>query len=323
MLNFQRIRGLLFYLSVFLFFVGLPLILSFALGYKFNAHTLKFTKTGLIFVKTQPDGAKIYLNGKLISERSPASMQELVPGVYKVALELAQHYPWKGEVDVEAGKVSRLDKIILFPLRPNLKQLNQEKFASFRIDTDQKLIYYLDQEDKVVYRSNLDASDFEDIASLPEKFTQIVGWQISEDKRKLFIFNHHHISVVFFDNQRNYGYQDSPVFLDYPQEKIINVFWYADNYHLIVLTDRHVQVIESRPQAEPVNLVELNKEGVESSYDNKENVLYFSDSQRSPDGSFYNNLYRLDLNSDFPLLDRLMAQPFKGVKSTREEDVDE
>lgn len=307
-LNFQKIRGLLFYLSLFLFFAGLPFILSYALGYKFNTHTLKFSKTGIIFVKTQPDGAQIYLNGKLIPDRSPATMQELVPGVYKIAIELTQHYPWKGEVDVEAGKVSRLDKVILFPLRPNLQQLNQERFSSFHIDTEKKVIYYLDQENKVVYRSNLDASNFEDVASLPEKFSPISGWQVSEDKRKLFVFNHHQISVVFFDNQGDYGYPDSPVFLDYPQEKIINVFWHADSYHLIVLTDRHVQVIESSPRGLPVNLVELNKEGAVAFYDSKENTLYFSDSQRSADGSFYNNLYKLDLSPSFLSFERLIKK---------------
>lgn len=296
---FQKIRSFLFCLSVFLFFIGLPFILSFALGYKFNTHTLKFVKTGLIFVKTQPAGAKIYLNGKLIAEKSPISMQELLPGAYKVTLELAQHYPWKAEVEVEAGKVSRVDKVILFPVRPNLQQLNQEKFSSFRIDAEKKLVYYLDQEKKIVYRSNLDASNFEDVASLPDKFARINGWEVSLDKRKLFIFNHHQISVIFFDTQIDYGYPISPVFLDYPEDKIIDVFWHSDSYHLVVLTDKHVQVIESRLGAVPINLVELNKGEAAAFYDIKEDALYFSDTQKSPDGSFYNNLYKLELSASF------------------------
>ncbi|MDP2927567.1 MAG: PEGA domain-containing protein [Candidatus Omnitrophota bacterium] len=323
MYAFQKIRSFLFYLSVFLFFIGLPFILSFALGYKFNTHTLKFVKTGLIFVKTQPAGAKIYLNGKLIAERSPASMQELLPGAYKVTLELAQHYPWKGQVEVEAGKVSRVDKVILFPVRPNLQQLNQEKFSSFRIDTEKKVVYYLDQEKKVVYRSNLDANNFEDIASLPDKFSQVNGWEVSLDKRKLFIFNHHQISVIFFDTQIDYEYSATAVFLDYPQEKIIDVFWHSDSYHLVVLTDKHVQVIESRLGALPINLVELNKGGSAAFYDTKEDALYFSDSQRSPDGSFYNNLYKLELSANLYLLERLIAQPFGAVKPAPKEWPDE
>ena len=312
MFTFQRVRGCLFYLSVLLFFSGLPFILSFALGYKFNSQTFKFVKTGLIYIKTQPEGAKIYLNNKLIADKSPASIQELVPGIYKLSLELAQHYPWKGEVSVEEGKVSRVDKIILFPLRPDLEQLNQEKFSFFRVNSEKGTIYYLNQENGVVYSSNLEGSNFEDIASLPEKFARILGWEVSPDETKLFIFNPLQIAVVFFDIKDNYGYSDSPVFLDYPGEKIIRVFWHSDSYHLIVITDKHVAVIESRQRALPVNLIDLNKESTVSYYDDKHDTLYFTRPYRvsryALPRSSDNNLYRLELNTDLYLLERLMRK---------------
>lgn len=319
MLNFQKTRGLLFYLSVFIFCIGLPFILAFALGYKFNAQSLRFVKTGLIFVKTQPAGAKIYLNGKLVSEKSPASIQELLPGTYKVNLELAQHYPWKAQVEVEAGKVSRIDKVILFPKRPSFQQLNQEQFSSFRLDLERKLVYYLDQERKVVYRSNLDSSNFEDIASLPDRLTQINGWEVSPDKRKLLVFNQHQISVILFDNQLDNEDTSPIVFLDYAAEKIVDVFWHSDSYHLVVLTDKHVQVVESRQGALAVNLVELNKSGVAVFYDIKEDVLYFSDSQRSSAGSFYNNLYKLELSANLYPLEKLVDPTFGAVKFLKKE----
>ena len=303
---FQRARGFLFYLSLLLFFGGLPFILSFALGYKFNTHTLKFVKTGLIYIKTQPEGANIYINGKFNLEKTPASIQELLPGVYKINLALAKYYPWRSEVDVEAGKVSRIDKVILFPLRPDLQQLNQGEFSSFRVDIEKGAIYYLDQKNKVVYKSNLDGSNFDDIAGLPEKFDQINGWEVSPDKSKMFIFNPHQISVIFIDSRDDYAYSDSSVSLDYPQEKIIKVFWHSDSYHLIVLTNKHVAVVESRTLAKAVNLVELNKEATEAFYDNKRQVLYFSDSQKGPDGNNYNNLYKLELSPELYLLERLM-----------------
>jgi hypothetical protein len=305
---FQRARSFLFCLSLVLFFGGLPFILSFALGYKFNTRSLKFVKTGLIYIKTQPEGANIYLNGRLIPEKSPASIQELLPGVYKINLSLAKYYPWKSEVDVEAGKVSRIDKVILFPLRPDLEQLNQGGFSSFRADIDNGAIYYLDQENKIVYRSNLDGSNFEDIASIPDKFGQVRGWDVSPDKGKMFIFSPNQISVIFLDNRDDYMYSDSFVSLDYPRERIIKVFWHSDSYHLIVLTDKHVAVIESRAQARAVNLIELNKEATEAFYDNKRQVLYFSDNRKSSDGSNYNNLYKLELSPEFYFLERLMKK---------------
>jgi hypothetical protein len=320
MRNFQKIRLSLFFLSVLIFFLGLPFILFSAFGYKFDSRSLKFLKTGLISVKTQPAGARIYFNGKLLAEKTPASMQELLPGTYRIFLEMERHYPWKGEVEVEAGKVSRMDKIILFPVRPNLQQLNQESFNLFFVDPEKKSIYYLNQVKGVVYRSDLDAGGFEDVASLPDKFEPVNGWAVSPDRRKIFVFNQHQVGVVFFDNRENYEYSVSPVFLDYRREKVAGVFWHSDSYHLVVLTDKHIQVIESRTGALPVNLVELNNAEKAAFYDLKEDVLYFSDAQRSPDGDIYNNLYKLELYSNLYSLERLIIQPFEGMKSAKKED---
>lgn len=320
MFTFQKVRSLLFYLSVLIFFIGLPFILAYALGYKFNTHNFKFIKTGLIFIKTQPPGAQIYLNDRLFSEKSPASIQELLPGSYKIRLELDRHYPWKGQVEVEAGKASRVDKVILFARQPNLVQLNQAEFSTFRVDHERRFIYYLDREKKLVYRSNLDADNFEDIASLPDRFDLINGWEVAPDRSKLFIYNYHQINVIYFDTQNDYEYPAAPVFIDYPQARILNVFWHSDSYHLVVETDKNIQVVESRPQAVPVNLLELNKAGSDAFYDIKEDTLYFSDNYRSPEGGFQNKLYKLELSANPDLLERLITQPFvQGVSALKEQ----
>jgi hypothetical protein len=126
--------------------------------------------------------------------------------------------------------------------------------------------------------------------------------------------------VVLFDTQIDYEFSSPSVFLDYPQEKIIDVFWHSDSYHLVVLTDKHVQVVESRPAALPIDLVELNKGESAAFYDIKEDVLYFSDSQKSPDGSYYNNLYKLELSTNLYLLERLISQPFGAAKPVQKEE---
>ncbi len=315
MLTFQKIRTLLFYFSLLIFFAGLPFILAYALGYKFNPRSFKFIKTGLIFVKTQPPGAQIFLNGRLLPEKSPASIQELLPGTYQISLKLERHYPWKGQVEVEAGKATPIDKVILFARQPNLGLLSQAEFSTFRVDQERKMIYYLDGKKRIVYRSNLDAGNFEDIASLPDKFEQILGWEVSPDRAKLFIFNQRQIQVVYFDTQNDYDYPAAPVFIDYPQAKVLNVFWHSNSYHLVVVTDKNVQVAECRPQAVPVNLVELNRPGKDAFYDAKTDTLYFSDFQKSPSDNWQNGLYKLELSANPDLLERLITQPFAQGKS--------
>lgn len=296
MLNEQRIRAVLFYLSVFIFLTGLPFILSFSLGYKFDYHRLKFTKTGLIALKTQPQGAAVYLDRTLLSEKTPLSIHELLPGEYNIKIELKDYYPWIGEVNVEAGKVTKLERIILFPLRPNIKQLNKGKFSYFWIDERENSIYYADQDEWALYSSDLDGENFERLLSLPPITPAPLKFKLSKDKQRLMYFNKRQIALV------DLGIDAVPpnratLILDYPLEPIIDIFWHSDNYHLIVITGRKIEVLESDPDYRPVLLVNLERKSASFSYDVETDTLYFTDYQKAADGNFYNNLYKLELNA--------------------------
>jgi hypothetical protein len=290
--------------------VGLPFILSYALGYKFNPRTLKFTKTGLIFLKTQPQGASIYLNNRLLSDKTPITLHELLPGNYNTRVELENHYPWHGEVSVEAGKVTRLDKIILFPLRPNMKQLNKDKISGFWVDQGNGRIYYFNEEERVIYRSNLDGDDFEMIGTLPQMYGLPKEWKISLDKEKLMCFNQHQIAIVYLNSKGASSDTEPRIVLDYPNRTIIEVFWHSDSYHLVLVTDATIEVLEARYRAVPVVLVNLNKENIGAFYDDKKDALYFIDRQQAADGNFYDNVYELELSGkNFVFKDLLKPRP--------------
>jgi len=296
MSNEQKIRAVLFYLSVFIFLTGLPFILSFSLGYKFDYHRLKFTKTGLIALKTQPQGAAVYLDRTLLQEKTPLSIQELLPGEYNIKIELKDYYPWIGGVKVEAGKVTKLERIILFPLRPNIKQLNKGKFSYFWIDERDRTIYYADQDEWALYSSDLDGENFERLLSLPQITPAPLKFKLSKDKQRLMYFNKRQIALV------DLGIDTVPphrgtLILDYPQEPIIDIFWHSDNYHLIVITARKIEVLESDQDYRPVLLVNLERKSTSFSYDVETDTLYFTDYQKAADGNFYNNLYKLELNA--------------------------
>lgn len=300
MVGEQKIRALLFYLSASIFLIGLPFILSFALGYKFDARNLKFTKTGLIALKTQPQGASIYLDGKLLNEKTPCTIAELLPAKYNIRLELEDHYPWIGEVLADAGKVTRLEKIILFPLRSNIKQLNREKIFSFWVNEDAGEIFYIDEENGIIYKSDLEGVNFKEIGHLPETISFPAKWKVSPDKEKLVCFNPRRIAVAYFVSGENLP-PVSFIILEYPHQRITDVFWHSDNYHLIVITDRSIEVVEAKSDAAAVNLANLNKRNATVFYDAKKDILYFLDSQRAEDGEVYDNVYKLELGTrSFP-----------------------
>lgn len=307
MSNEQRIRGVLFYLSLATFFIGLPFILSFALGYKFNPRTFKFTKTGLISIKTHPQGARIYLDSKLLDEKTPASIQELLPGPYNVRLELEDHYFWATQVNVEPRKVVRLEKVILFPVRPNIKQINQGAIVSFYVDKEKGRIYYLNQSENAFFVSDMEGEKFEKLSSMPEGFSYpLREMKISPDKEKIVLFNDHQVCVVYLDPKKNLLYGQVPLVLNYPNYRITHLFWHSNSYHLIVITDKNIAIIESASKINPINLVNLNKMASGLFYDIDKDMLYFRDLQRGADGLNYENVYKLEINNKNSVLSNII-----------------
>jgi len=296
MLYEQRIRAFLFYLSVIIFLIGLPFILSFALGYKFDRRSFKFTKTGLIALKTQPPGASVYLDEKLLNIKTPATISELLPGKYQLRLELEKHYLWSNEVNVDADSVTRLERIILFPLRPNIKQLNKERLSSFWVDEERGGIYYIDPEDNGIYRSDLEGESSERVADFVPLQSTPIKWALSPDRKKILYFNSRQIGIAYLEPQDK-PYLDPSFVLNYPADRIIDVFWHSDSYHLILASRKNIEVLEAEPKAEPLSLVNLNKRNTNCFYDIHSDTLYFLDSQKADDGNFYDNLYKLELNA--------------------------
>ncbi|MDD5729860.1 MAG: PEGA domain-containing protein [Candidatus Omnitrophica bacterium] len=292
----QRIRALLFYLSVLIFFSGLPFILSFALGYKFDRRTFKFTRTGLIVLKTQPQGANVYLDNKLLNDTTPTTINELLPGRYKVELQLTGHYPYFSEIDVQAGNVARLEKVILFPLRPDIKKINKDLITGFWVDESKSAIYYINDEDKSIYRSDMDGEHSEKISSFIGISPAPKKWKLSPDRKELLYFNPHQIGLVSIEQEADFpGGRDPSFILNYPEGNITDVFWHSDSFHLIVVSGTKIDILEAKPDSQPVTLASLNKRNTSSFYDPRSDTLYFLDSQRAPDGKYYDNLYKIEL----------------------------
>lgn len=307
MFSEQRIRGVLFYLSVLAFFAGLPFILSSALGYKFNTRTFKFTKTGLISIKTYPQGANIYLDSRLLDEKTPATIQELLPGVYDIRLELEKHYSWVTQVNVEPRKVIRLEKVILFPVRPNIKQINQGAIVSFYVDKERGKIYYLNQSENAFFISDMEGEKFERLSSVPEGFNYpLKELKASPDREKMLFYNDRQVCIIYLNPEKSLLYGQAPVILDYPNQRITHIFWHSDSYHLIVISDKNITVIESSPRMNPVNLVNLNKMAAGFFYDIDKDMLYFRDLQRGADGLTYENVYKLEINNKNNVLSNII-----------------
>lgn len=110
------LRKILFYcfIAVYLFFC--PVLILYALGYIFSpVEGQGIVKSGLVYLSTTPPGATVYLGNRKYTNKTPAAIQNLIPGDYPVRISLKKHQSWSEIIPVEAGKATVLERILLLP----------------------------------------------------------------------------------------------------------------------------------------------------------------------------------------------------------------
>ena len=96
------------------FFIVLPFIIMSATGYRFNIKKNVLQKTGIIFLESKPENVDVWLNGKLVDNKTPARMTNLLPNEYEIKLSKEGYYDWQKTVQVYESQTTNLQYIRLF-----------------------------------------------------------------------------------------------------------------------------------------------------------------------------------------------------------------
>jgi hypothetical protein len=132
-----RIGVLIGFIVIFL--ATTPLIVLYTAGYRWNEKKLRLEKVGIIFLRSRPSGADIYLNGKLRSENTPARLRNLLPDTYSITVAKPGYLSWSKQLPVESALATFAEGIILWkeaaPERLGLapdEALSQNELAQLR-----------------------------------------------------------------------------------------------------------------------------------------------------------------------------------------------
>jgi hypothetical protein len=101
-----RTRFLLIAVSVTTFFIVGPVLILFALGYKFDLETKTIVKTGTLIVKSDPSRADIYLNDEKVHDDTPATIRFLLPRDYNVSVTKDGYQTWTKRLPIESQKAN-------------------------------------------------------------------------------------------------------------------------------------------------------------------------------------------------------------------------
>lgn len=107
-------------------FVFAMFILFFAQGYRFNWKSMKVIKTGIIYVVSDPKDAQVYINGKLMEEKTPFS-ENLTPGKYIAEVRKDGYQPWYSGFKIEEEFVTEFKPIVLFKEDIKIEDLTDKR----------------------------------------------------------------------------------------------------------------------------------------------------------------------------------------------------
>ena len=124
------LRKILFYIFFSIYLVLCPLIIFYAFGYIFTPKVEEgFVKTGLVHIETFPANASLSIANRRYGEKTPATVRNLLAGIYDMKVSLAGYRPWVRKVQVEPGKAANFDKVLLVPQRLKTRTLIAKPFA--------------------------------------------------------------------------------------------------------------------------------------------------------------------------------------------------
>ncbi len=117
-----RIGILIAFIALFL--VTAPLVVLYTAGYRWNEKKVRLEKVGLIFLRSRPSYAEIYLDGVLRSERTPARLRSLLPSTYDVKVTKKGYTSWEKNLPVGSALTTFAESVVLW------KQSAPQKLAA-------------------------------------------------------------------------------------------------------------------------------------------------------------------------------------------------
>jgi len=116
--------------------IGL-VIIFFALGYRYDFKDKKLYLSSVLYLNSQPQGAKIYINDKSIGTTKLTNFQ-VKPGVYSIKLEKDGFKTWQAQTNVPPYSVVEIMPYLFYQTP---EELNNIDFSNFIVSFSQKIFF--------------------------------------------------------------------------------------------------------------------------------------------------------------------------------------
>ncbi|MBI5077179.1 PEGA domain-containing protein [Candidatus Falkowbacteria bacterium] len=165
------IRRLIALGFIIIFVLVAPALILYTAGYRYNLKKQEIQKTGALVIKSQPANALISIDEKLISDKTPARINNVLPGEHLISLTKINYYPWSKKLIVKEQETSFVEDIVL--LKKSASELLEEqliKWTNFSSNNRFAVFIINDKAQDYLYLLNLDSQKIRLIYNNGKKF---------------------------------------------------------------------------------------------------------------------------------------------------------
>lgn len=136
------IRRLMLGIAVLAFISLAPVIVIYAMGYRFGVSQGNQYAVGVLIVESIPRRAEVVVDGVQYG-RTPQSVPNLEAGEVAVEILRDGYQPWRKNVNIEAGKATEIRGIRLVPENPEITLVTKE-VSAFSLSPNREMLAILD-----------------------------------------------------------------------------------------------------------------------------------------------------------------------------------
>jgi len=139
-----RTRRILYITAIVIFFLAAPPLILYTAGFRYDFTYNRIVETGSLVVRSDPEKANIYLDGKIHAQLTPTIINDILPGKINLLVAKDGYHSWEKTIEVYARVTTFEDAIRLYP----------EAMAQSLLDEEISSYWWNKKQDKVAYITN-------------------------------------------------------------------------------------------------------------------------------------------------------------------------
>jgi len=178
----RKVRWILYPLIgvVFVFFLGVLLMLANGFLPDIKDGKVSFKKTGMIIVAARPLDASIYINGKYKEKTTFYMLQNklnnLIPGNYVIRIEKKGYRTWEKTISVSPGLVSWANYVLMFADKLDTKSIPELSGTPLAVSENGRHLLYTGTKDEKFFALSHDTSGLATHSFWPNDFSTLPEW---------------------------------------------------------------------------------------------------------------------------------------------------